>query len=74
MTQYLNSENEVVKELPPAPTIIVSKTQTAEQTVETDLNVKKIQVNSGIKQIKQAFHTQTPVTQNVVDNGTALSR
>ncbi len=74
MTQYLNSENEVAKELPPAPTIIVSKTQTAEQTVETDLNVKKIQVNSGIKQIKQAFHTQTTVNQNVVDNGTELSR
>ena len=58
MTQYLNSENEVAQELPPAPTIIMDKqTATAQggQTVSAPTLKKVKTVNPGLNQIKQAF-------------------
>ena len=80
MTPYLNSENEVSKELPPATTIITDRQQTTVQVkekqsseVRTNTNKAKT-LNTGIKQIKQAFrvrHVADTKVENAVD--TAVS-
>ena len=78
MTPYLTSETEVVKELPPAATIIeekplVTTAKTAEPLEEAQqIAKKKVQTrHTGLKQIKQAFHVQPTQT---VANETEMSR
>ena len=69
MTPYLNSENEVAKDLPPAPTIIDDRQQNPvrESAAETT-NTKAKTVTVGIKRMKQAFRTQAAVEQNKQEN------
>ena len=78
MTPYLNSEEEVAKELPPEPTIIDDKHSTLMQNEKQNM-VKSIQQNkaekTGLKQIKQAFHVQHVAdTVAQVDDGNEMSR
>lgn len=64
MTPYLDSENEVPKELAPAPTIIdvkakVQQTAIQETQVETQKAKKVKNISQGIAQMKQAFRAQS---------------
>ena len=67
MTQYLNSEEEIAKELPPAPTMLEDKMISTDKEIvepETKKKTQAVTRNSGLKQIKQAFrihHTTTKV-------------
>lgn len=77
MSPYLNSENEVAMELPPAPTIIDDKQQAAqrasEQALTTAPNTQKaktVRVTTGVSQLKQAFRTTGKSTQNANKVGT----
>ncbi len=69
MTPYLNSEEEVAQELPPAPMIIMEKqqaeTQENIQSSKINLTAKHTKVaNTDINHMKEAFHTQYRVNQN----------
>ncbi len=75
MTPYLTSETEVAHELQPAPTVIASKTATEEAMGNTKTITKKVKVNPGLTQIKQAFRVRTGINQDeqTVDDTTELS-
>jgi|GEM_PF-3481476 len=77
MTPYLTSEEEVVQELPPAPAIIATKqvatTQTTTQVAAQENTSKKAKaVNTGIKQMKQAFRNTKSKTA-AVDQATVTA-
>ena len=85
MTPYLTSEEEVVKDLPAAPVIVDDKQAvvSAEKTADTMTESKKkvYTVNSGLKQIKQAFRvrrtentTEKPTVEVPVASKTEMSR
>lgn len=82
MTQYLTSETEVAKELPPAPQIIDDKNQTWVQPREvvTETTTKKAKmIDTGLQQMQQAFRVRqvaktVPVQSQTVDNETEMSR
>lgn len=68
MTPYLNSENEVMQELPPVPTIIDDKQQTPRTVPDVEQTVTKVKtVNVGITQMKQAF--RRPVKPTEINEG-----
>ncbi len=69
MTEYLTSENEIVKELPPAPTIVDDKQTVADEQVTdfSGVTKKKSRTAVGIIQIKQAFRVQPKVDAMVAE-------
>lgn len=63
MTQYLDAEHEVAKELPEAPTIVDDHEQFAEREAVAATQPKMKTVSTGIQQMKQAFRKGEQNTQ-----------
>ncbi|MCQ2382138.1 MAG: hypothetical protein MJ054_02425, partial [Clostridia bacterium] len=70
MSPYLYSEEEVVNELPPVPTIIENK----ESMVSQERVNSKEKVNSGVNRMKMAFRVRHVADVPVIEDGNEVTR